>query len=87
MLVMQIHRKDSLNVKYIDMEDKLRMNALSDEELASVTGGVGMTNDDDDEEFLRCKADCEQRLANVAEIIRLKCITNCRKQFPKKDEF
>ena len=67
------------------MENKLRMNILSEEELASVTGGVGMM--DDDEEYERCKADCERRLANVAEIIRMKCITNCRDQFKKKDVF
>lgn len=68
------------------MDRKLRMNILSEEELASVTGGVG-TMGDDNEEYERCKADCERRLANVAEIIRMKCITNCRNMYKKQDEF
>lgn len=68
------------------MEKMLRMNVLSEEELASVTGGVGMMGDDN-EEYERCKNDCERRLANVAEVIRLKCITNCKNQFKNQDTF
>ena len=61
-------------------QEKMQFHMLDDEELAQVTGA----NSDNMEELERCKADCEKRLANVAEIYRRKCITTCIERFKEK---
>jgi hypothetical protein len=61
-------------------QEKMQFDMLNDEELAKVTGA----NRDNMDELERCKADCEKRLANVAEIYRRKCITTCIERFKEE---
>ena len=61
-------------------DKKVLLNALSDDELARVVG----TKMGWEEELERCKADCEKRLANVAEIYKRKCITNCIERYKEE---
>lgn len=56
----------------------LLMDTLSDEELASVSGGAGTA---DNEELEKCIQDCKDRLQHMRGLFVQKCISECIKKY------